>query len=391
MEYIFFGNHSSLPMRLGRALNHTVVECPTLTQLCQAMVHIGSASFCVFLEKSDVQADLNTIYKIRQLYLNAYIILFSDALNKEDKISFMKAGVNCVITENITKEDLLRMLSIAEDFLEKKVVGSDKKLDQLSFYRLPLWKRAFDIVASLGAILCLSPIFIATAIAIELESKGPIVYKSKRVGTNYKIFDFYKFRSMYPDADKRLAEYKAQNQYGIETETEAEGLVPSASVSAILQKPFDNAPVTNTLLFADNFSTTEHEYLISKSYERSNTFFKMENDPRITRIGKFIRKYSIDELPQLFNILKGDMSVVGNRPLPIYEAEQLTSDNYIERFMAPSGLTGLWQVEKRGNGGSLSAEERKQLDIKYARTFSFGLDMKIIFRTFTAFIQEENV
>ena len=133
------------------------------------------------------------------------------------------------------------------------------------------------------------------------------------------------------------------------------------------------------------------DYLKNKSTERANTFFKMENDPRVTRVGRIIRKYSIDELPQLFNILKGDMSVVGNRPLPIYEAEQLTSDNYIERFMAPSGLTGLWQVEKRGNGGSLSPEERKQLDIKYARTFSFSLDMKIIIRTFTAFIQEENV
>ena len=117
----------------------------------------------------------------------------------------------------------------------------------------------------------------------------------------------------------------------------------------------------------------------------------LPDEIRLTAFGRSLRATSLDELPEVFNILKGDMSVVGNRPLPIYEAEQLTSDNYIERFMAPSGLTGLWQVEKRGNGGSLSPEERKQLDIKYARTFSFSLDMKIIIRTFTAFIQEENV
>ena len=191
---------------------------------------------------------------------------------------------------------------------------------------------------------------------------------------------------MYPDADKRLAEYKTQNQYNIE----AEGVAPSAS--AVLQKPLANDPQSaGSLLYSDDFSMREHDYLKSKSIERANTFFKIENDPRVTRVGRILRKYSIDELPQLFNILKGDMSVVGNRPLPIYEAEQLTSDNYIERFMAPSGLTGLWQVEKRGNGGSLSPEERKQLDIKYARTFSFSMDMKIIFRTFTAFIQKENV
>ena len=85
------------------------------------------------------------------------------------------------------------------------------------------------------------------------------------------------------------------------------------------------------------------------------------------------------------------MSVVGNRPLPLYEAELLTSDEYVQRFMAPAGLTGLWQVEKRGSAGKMSAEERKQLDIKYAKDFSFHMDMMIIIRTFTAFIQKEDV
>ncbi len=118
---------------------------------------------------------------------------------------------------------------------------------------------------------------------------------------------------------------------------------------------------------------------------------KFQHDPRITKVGRFIRKYSIDELPQLFNILKGDMSVVGNRPLPLYEAEKLTGDEYIDRFIAPAGLTGLWQVEKRGDSGKLSSEERKQLDIQYGRTYSFKTDMRIILKTLTAFIQKENV
>ena len=85
------------------------------------------------------------------------------------------------------------------------------------------------------------------------------------------------------------------------------------------------------------------------------------------------------------------MSVVGNRPLPLYEAEKLTSDEYIERFMAPAGMTGLWQVERRGMSGKMSAEERKKLDIVYAKHYSIGLDFKILLKTFTAFVQKENV
>ena len=98
-------------------------------------------------------------------------------------------------------------------------------------------------------------------------------------------------------------------------------------------------------------SYRKKDFFRQKAQSKESPFVKIENDPRVTRIGRFIRKYSIDELPQLFNVLKGDMSIVGNRPLPLYEAELLTSDAYIDRFMAPSGLTGLWQVEKRGGAG----------------------------------------
>lgn len=145
------------------------------------------------------------------------------------------------------------------------------------------------------------------------------------------------------------------------------------------------------MLVGDDFVVAESDFAKKKEEEINNAFVKIENDPRVTKVGRFIRKYSIDELPQLFNILKGDMSVVGNRPLPLYEAEKLTADSSIDRFMAPAGLTGLWQVEERGRGGNMSAEERKQLDITYGQTYSFLLDMKIILRTLTAFVQKGNV
>lgn len=145
------------------------------------------------------------------------------------------------------------------------------------------------------------------------------------------------------------------------------------------------------MLVGDDYVVAESDFAKEKQEEIESAFVKIENDPRITKVGKFIRKYSIDELPQLFNILKGDMSIVGNRPLPLYEAEKLTADKSIDRFMAPAGLTGLWQVEERGKGGMMSAEERKRLDIEYGRNYSFKMDMQIIFRTLTAFVQKNNV
>jgi lipopolysaccharide/colanic/teichoic acid biosynthesis glycosyltransferase len=129
----------------------------------------------------------------------------------------------------------------------------------------------------------------------------------------------------------------------------------------------------------------------SAGRQKKAAFFKLEKDPRVTKVGRILRKYSIDELPQLFNVLKGDMSIVGNRPLPLYEAEMLTTDDSVERFMAPAGITGLWQVEKRGDNGSMSDQERIKLDIDYAQHYSVWMDLKILYKTFSAFIQKADV
>lgn len=275
--------------------------------------------------------------------------------------------------------------------------------NSLKLFKLPCWKRLFDIIFSLIAIILLSPIFIVVSIAIWFEDRGKVCYCQKRTGSNFKIFNFIKFRSMYMDADKRLKEFAKLNQYQIVNEEEKQvefhnisfsnnGILIDENILVGDDTIIDNKKVNdNNLLFGDDYSVVANDFALFQKSKKDNSFQKLEGDPRITKVGRIIRKYSIDELPQLFNILKGDMSVVGNRPLPLYEAELLTDDNSIERFLAPAGLTGLWQVEKRGDAGKLSAEERKQLDIKYAQNFNFWLDIKIIFKTFTSFIQKGNV
>jgi len=253
-------------------------------------------------------------------------------------------------------------------------------------YKIPIVKRLFDIIVSATALILLSPILLLVAIAIRLESKGPVIYKSKRVGTGYRIFDFLKFRSMYTGADAKLKDLEHLNQYnGNNKETHpVEEQCPRCT--KLPEGKYCSPP-----LFIGGKIICEYWYKELSKRKKHSTFIKIENDPRITKVGKFIRNTSIDELPQLINVLKGDMSIVGNRPLPLYEAEQLTSDDWSARFLAPAGITGLWQVELRGKGGDMSEEERKALDNHYANTFSVWGDIKLILRTIPALFQKDNV
>ncbi len=213
-------------------------------------------------------------------------------------------------------------------------VKKENKIFSLNLY---MFKRLVDIIVSIALILLSLPLFLAIALAIRLESKGPILYNSKRAGRGFKIFNFFKFRTMVVNADKKIENLKHLNQY-----------------------------------------------------TDGGMFFKISNDPRITLVGKFLRNSSLDELPQLFNVLKGDMSLVGNRPLPIYEAATLTTNQFVERFMAPAGITGLWQIKKRGQA-EMSAEERITLDISYARNYNFAYDLWIMINTPKALFQKNNV
>lgn len=184
-------------------------------------------------------------------------------------------------------------------------------------------KRAMDIVGSLLGLIILSPIFLIVSVLIKLEDpKGKIFFSQERNGVNGKIFNMYKFRSMVHNAEELLEGLMEQN-------------------------------------------------------EQSGPAFKMKDDPRITKIGKFIRKTSIDELPQLINILKGDMSIVGPRPPIPREVAQYT-EHQMQRLLVKPGLTCYWQV---GGRNEIGFDEWVELDIKYIEERNLWIDIKLIFKT----------
>ncbi|MCD0490226.1 sugar transferase [Pedobacter sp. MC2016-14] len=297
----------------------------------------------IVMEVDDKVKSFEFIRSIKKdpLLKGLVIVLLSKSADPEIREMAMKHKVNDLYVSPVPLEDLCeRIIFLVKFKLIKPQMADLAKIDVT--YKIPIYKRIFDIVSSGMVLLVLSPFLLIVAIIIAIESKGPIIFKSKRVGTGYQVFDFYKFRSMRANASNELQALSNElNQY-------------------------------------------------DKSETGATTFVKLKNDPRITKFGHFIRKYSIDELPQLLNVFFGDMSVVGNRPLPLYEAEMLTSNEWSMRFLGPAGLTGLWQVSRRGKA-DMSERERKKLDNFYAQNYSFWLDFKIILQTFPAVVQKEQV
>ncbi|MBO5579911.1 MAG: sugar transferase [Prevotella sp.] len=396
---VYLGNNPKTQERLKYIPGQLVRMTNAYKDAAQVCTpHVSNEHFIVFFDRNVRSEDITAITYLRKKCRNVYIILLTDDMSKEERDIYMKCGVNDTINKDASVTALNKKIQFISD-RENILFDDEAPRYKILKFKIPVWKRLFDIFFSGLAIIILSPIFILTAIAIKLESKGPVLFKSKRVGTNYTIFDFLKFRSMYIDAEDRLKDLsKTSNQY-VEKEDEDEHKTITAPLGDEAEQDMLNMGMESEMmisdeeimLIGDDFVVAESDFNKQKEEDINNAFVKIENDPRITKVGKFIRKYSIDELPQLFNILKGDMSIVGNRPLPLYEAEKLTADSSIDRFMAPAGLTGLWQVEERGKGGNMSAEERKQLDITYGQTYNFMLDMKIIFRTLFTFVQKENV
>ena len=273
----------------------------------------------VVSDEEEAYLEYATLHVVDEVFIQLDSIQKKESVLKNMILEFEKMGI--VVNLNLDLFNLgltgeKRIYSL-EDY---HVVAFTSRLFD---YRMVLVKRLIDICGALVGLVITFVVGIFLAPVLLLESPGPLVFKQKRVGVNGRIFDFYKFRSMYKDAEERKKELMAKN--------EMQGLM-----------------------------------------------FKMENDPRITKVGAFIRKTSIDELPQFWNVLKGDMSLVGTRPPTVDEYQQY-SYYQKRRISFRPGITGLWQIS--GRSDIKDFDEVVKLDLEYIDNWSLLLDFKIIFKT----------
>lgn len=328
----------------------------------------GRESLVVFFEKND-QIDVAGL-KALKAATKGYFILVTGHLTDEERKLYLQAGVGNAISPGIAKADLDRILRFIVDNHAGPLASASGN-SRFTPFRTPVGKRMFDVVFSVMALIVLSPFLLLVALLIKLGSKGPVIYKSKRVGSNYQVFDLLKFRSMYIDADERLEQFRLENLY------DSKGKVSDQSQQL---RSESGSEMNDVMLVCDDFVISEQQYNAKNTLKVEDELLNSEDDPRITGIGRFIRKYDIDDLPQFINILKGEMSVVGNRPLPMEEAELLTSDEYIDRFMSPIGLFGLWKAQGGGKKNLRTPEERAVFEMEYAKKYSPWLDLKIIIK-----------
>ncbi len=233
-------------------------------------------------------------------------------------------GENIMLNINTTEKPMPRIGKLNADRYHMQEVYRRKNPVYLRI------KRGMDVLLSATALVCLSPVFLATAAAIKIEDKGHVFFSQPRAGKDMKPFRIYKFRSMRTDADEKLSE-----------------------------------------MLKDN--------------EQTGHAFKIKDDPRITKVGKVIRRFSIDELPQLINIIKGDMSIVGPRPILTFQMEECNQYER-QRLVVQPGLTCYWQIGGRAN---IQWEDWVELDLDYIENMSLLTDIKIIVKTIPAVFDRE--
>lgn len=318
---VFVGNKDAFN-KFNYFLNKTSIRIDPIGYICMNRDEM-SEKYIGCLE------DLETIiraYNIDQVYIMQ---------KREDSLDYIQHYIDLCIEMGVTCRVIVNFYKRRR---ANSYVSSVGTYPVITYHTISLnsyeriIKRCADIIGALAGIVLSSPIMLVTAIAIKIDSPGPILFRQTRVGQNGRLFKIYKFRSMYKDAEARKAQ------------------------------------------------------LMEKNEIQGGVMFKMKDDPRITRVGKFIRKTSIDELPQFFNVLMGTMSLVGTRPPTVDEVEKYERKQW-RRISIKPGITGMWQVN--GRSEVTSFDEIVQMDIEYIDTWDLLLDFKIILKTVAVLVKHE--
>ncbi|MCP4152093.1 MAG: exopolysaccharide biosynthesis polyprenyl glycosylphosphotransferase [bacterium] len=323
---IFSGFYIKYAVVVGKK-EQTDLVLPTLKGLESTGYKIADVlePEAVLAHKNDITTALN-VDPVRTL------ILVSEGLEKEQLNLLINSCENHVEEIKILSDSsYLKTIGVDTEYIEELLVMrmANNLLSPVNLFL----KRVFDLVISLTSLILFLPVFLLIGLLVKIDSRGPVLFVQERFGKDGKKFKFLKFRSMFVDGDDKLKSFLKQN--------------PD------LQKEWEQ-------------------------------FKKLKSrDPRVTRVGKFLRRFSLDESPQIYNVFKGDMSIVGPRPYLIREKEEIQQSAAII-FRVPSGLTGLWQIKGRSE---LSFDARLKLDEFYVRNWSFFLDIIIILKTFGAVLK----
>lgn len=290
-------------------------------------------------------------------------ILLDDEKNQETVAKVLQNEIDDIYTKPTEIETIARRILELKKNKQQNNKDIVSTVPTVNHYETSFLKRTFDIIVASFGLLLYSPVLLIAIIAIRLESKGKVWSVSKKVGTGYMVFDYYMLRSTFTLSERRLKDLVHLKH-----------------------------PKKEVLTDYSDISSNKNQ---QAGNQASPAFVKLEEDPLITRVGHIIQKSGIDGIPVLINVLKGNMSVVGNKPLPIYEAELLTTNDLTNRINGPVGITGFWRIKSRRRLKKMSHEERRVLENKYSkitkRKFSFWKDTWIILRTIPAVFRKRNV
>jgi lipopolysaccharide/colanic/teichoic acid biosynthesis glycosyltransferase len=303
-------------------------------------------------------------------------IALVNSITLEKKHLLKSSGITDIIKKPLDKDKHeLLINSLLKLNLNVKTSCEHKR--KIAFRKTTYGKRAIDVSLSSTCLILTSPVFLLVSLLIKIESKGSIITKSKKVGSGYRIFTSYNF-----SCEKKVTKTSLVSNF----KTSSSGL--TKEIHQIEKEAFSNNK--NPLLFGDEKSINESTHLLNNTSLHKTQLFDGCPEITLTKIGSILRKTKIEKLPQLINVFLGDLSIIGNLPLSVNDAEKRTTDEWTERFLAPAGLTNLRKIHKSNSSKNYHQKAHKQMDNEYARTFSTRKDAQLVIKKVIGFFHKDS-